>query len=397
MRRWERSRGRFGVLISRRDVKRRKRGARRLALRLFGEALEKDTAQGPGELTEAMMAAIYLGGLNHLRGLRSARRIASKAMEVAVDGGVESYLNLVEKNGQEWVANSRNYHAEFADRLEERWGHGLDLCELVRLLSLEAGTEYHQDDREEGNVRHDVLARLHARACLIAGEIMALLRLGYASGAHARWRALHEVAVIAWFLAAGDEELARRYRLYEHVESLAAARDYQRNAEALGYEPLPAEEIQEMEATVQDLCHSFGPLFKKRYGWSAQHFGHAPEFRKIEEAANLAHLRSYYRMASHPIHAGPKNITFEIGLMDHARVMLAGPSNAGLADPGQAMCVSLTQVTTAFLNQTPGVRHIVTLRVLLKLTDRASDALITAHRKLEEDESAIDRDGETAG
>jgi len=67
-----------------------------------------------------------------------------------------------------------------------------------------------------------------------------------------------------------------------------------------------------MEATIEDLCQSYGPIFKKRYGWSAQHFGHAPEFRKIEEAVDLGHLRCYYRMASHPIHAGPKGITFEI-------------------------------------------------------------------------------------
>jgi hypothetical protein len=392
MRRWEKPRGRFGVLVSRREVKRRKRGVRRLALRLFGEALEQDTLQNPGEQSEALMTAVYLAASHRLRGLRSFERIAERAMEVAIDAGVEAYLNLVEANGQQWVADSEKYHREFADRLAERWGQGLDLCELVRQLSLETGAEYHAGHREDEDVRHDVLARLHARACLIAGEILALLRLGYASGAHARWRALHEVAVIAWFLADGDEELARRYREYEHVESLAATRDYQRNAEALGYEPLLPEEIEEMEATVEDLCRSYGPLFKKRYGWSAQHFGHAPAFREIEEAVDLGHLRSYYRMASHPIHAGPKGITFDIGLMDQARVMLAGPSNAGLADPGHAMCISLSQVTTAFLNQTPGVRHIVTLRVLLELTDRAGDALIAAHRKLEEDEEGIDRD-----
>jgi hypothetical protein len=340
------------------------------------------------------MAAVYLAASHRLRGLRSAERIAERAVEVAVDAGVESYLNLMEANGQQWVKDSEKYHREFAVRLAERWGEGLDLCELVRQFALEAGAEYHGEHREDGRLQHGVLARLHARACLLAGEILALLRLGYASGAHARWRALHEVAVIGWFLAAGDEELSQRYRDYEHVESLAAARDYQRNAEALGYEPLSTEEIEEMEATVDDLCRSYGPLFKKRYGWSAQQFGHAPAFREIEEAVDLAHLRSYYRMASHPIHAGPKAITFDIGLMDDARVMLAGPSNAGLADPGHAMCISLSQVTTAFLNQTPGVRHIITLRVLLELADRAGNALIAAHKRLEEDEAALDRDGE---
>jgi hypothetical protein len=48
-------------------------------------------------------------------------------------------------------------------------------------------------------------------------------------------------------------------------------------------------------------------------------------------------------------------------------------------------------VTVAFLNQTPRLSHIVTLRVLLDLTDRAGDALIAAHEKLERDEAEVQR------
>jgi hypothetical protein len=360
-----------------------------LAIRLFGEALERDAYRDPQGMGEAMMAALYLASTRRLRGLRSAERIAERSIEIASDASVEAYLGLIDSDGQEWVAQSTSYQAEFEERLADRWGKGLDLCELIRLVSLEEGAEFHAEHRDEGGLRHDVLARLHARACLIAGEILGLLRAGYASGAHARWRALHEVAATASFLAAGDDELIRRYRDYEHVESLAAARDYQRNAQALGHEPLSVEELEEMESTVGRLCRSYGVLFKKRYGWAAHLFGYAPDFRKIEASADLDHLRSYYRMASHPIHAGPKGIYFEIGLMDHARVMLAGPSNAGLADPGHAMCISLTQVTVAFLNQAPRLRHAITLRVLLELSDRAGEALIASHRKLEQDEAEI--------
>jgi hypothetical protein len=80
--------------------------------------------------------------------------------------------------------------------------------------------EYHDRDKYDDNAQHLALVKLHARACLISAEILSLLRSGHASGAHARWRALHEVAVIADFLASGDSDLARGYLLYEHVESL---------------------------------------------------------------------------------------------------------------------------------------------------------------------------------
>ncbi len=306
-----------------------------------------------------------------------------------MNAGTEAYMHLVEETGEEWVGNSRRYRTGFDERLEDRWGEALDLCELMRLLSLEAGIQYHDEHRDNGSAKHDVLAKLHAKGCLVADEILMLLRHGYASGADARWRALHEVAVIGCFLAAGDEELALRFLDYGHVESLAGARDYQNNADALGYEPFSDEEIKGMEAAVADLARKYGLLFKGRYGWAADHFGHAPSFREIEQAANLDHYRSYYRMASHPVHAGPKGILFNLGLFDDAQMMLAGPSNAGLADPGHAMCISLAQITTAFVTLTASVRHLVTLRVLLQLSDRAGEALIAAHRKLKEDDAAI--------
>jgi hypothetical protein len=348
-------------------------------------------------MSEAMMRAILIASSRSLRGLRRPERIAKSGVEFAISAGADAYLHLVDENGEEWARDSRGYHAEFAERLTERWGEALDLCELMRLLSLEAGIDYHDEHRDNGSPKHGVLAKLHAKGCLIADEILTLLRHGFASGAHSRWRALHEVAVVGSFLAAGDEELAIRFLNYEHVESLAGARDYQANADAIDYEPFSVEEMEEMEQVVEDLSGKYGSLFKKRYGWAADHFGHAPSFREIEQAANLDHYRSYYRMASHPVHAGPKGILFNLGLFDDAKVMLAGPSNAGLADPGHAMCISLGQITAAFITgQTDSIRHLVTLRVLLELSDRAGEALITTHRKLERDEAAVKADSAEA-
>ena len=43
----------------------------------------------------------------------------------------------------------------------------------------------------------EVQTRLHARACQIAREVLTLLYAGFAEGAMARWRALHELAVLS--------------------------------------------------------------------------------------------------------------------------------------------------------------------------------------------------------
>lgn len=386
--RWkQKPKGHHGVCVPRREVKRRKRDARRLALRLFREATASQDVRTPARMADSMMHAVTIASWLRLRGLRSPARIARMAAEIAIEAGVVAYDTLAVESGPRWAAESRSEHDNFASDLGERWGYAIETCEVVRLIALEAGIEYHDEQDGDLGVLHEVLARLHARACLIADEIITLMRAGFASGAHARWRALHEVTVIATFIEAGGDELARRFLDYEHVESLAGMREYQHNAESLGREAYPAAEIREMEETVSGLCVAYGPLFRKRYGWAAEHFGYAPDYRTIEATTYLAHYRSYYRMASHPIHAGPKGIAFDLGHFGPEGMMLAGPSNAGFVDPGYGMCLSLTQITDVYLNLQPSASTLVSRRVLLRLTDRAGEALITAHRKLEEDEA----------
>ena len=49
------------------------------------------------------------------------------------------------------------------------------------------------------------------RAAGVAHEVLALLRAGFPDGAHARWRTLYELAVVAHVLAAGNRGTASRY------------------------------------------------------------------------------------------------------------------------------------------------------------------------------------------
>ena len=82
--------------------------------------------------------------------------------------------------------------------------------------------------------------------------------------------------------------------------------------------------------------------------------------------------------------------------------MLAGPSNAGLADPGHATLVSLFQTTCSLLihgsDQRATTDDLVTLMALRRLLDDAGHEFLAAHHKLEADEAGqaahrIDGDG----
>ena len=59
---------------------------------------------------------------------------------------------------------------------------------------------------------------LHANACLVTSEVITLLEAGYSSGATARWRSLHEVAVYAMFIVKHGPGTAERYLRHVHIK-----------------------------------------------------------------------------------------------------------------------------------------------------------------------------------
>ena len=231
----------------------------------------------------------------------------------------------------------------------------------------------------------EVQTRLHARACQIAREVLTLLSTGFADGAIARWRALHEVAVVSLFIGR-DEDLAERYRLHEAVESLRAAHQYREHTERLGLEPMTASEFAEIEAEVTSLNKRFGRDYSQQYGWATRGLQLTRKkvtFEQLEAVAKLNHFRPYYRLASHSVHANPKGAFFRLGLVDQSAVLLAGPSDYGLADPGQNTAISLAQVTSALATLEPTLDDIVGVKVVLIMVDQICKSFVRIQRDID--------------
>jgi hypothetical protein len=114
-----------------------------------------------------------------------------------------------------------------------------------------------------------------------------------------------------------------------------------------------------------------------------------PTFVDIERAAGIDHLRPYYRMASHPVHANPKGVFFRLGLMWESQILLAGPSNAGLADPGQCAALSLSQVSAVFGALDPTIDNIVGLKIILQLSGEVAKEFGKAQSALERERSKV--------
>lgn len=309
-------------------------------------------------------------------------------------GKFENASDILQKNNEESEA--------FKERLYNIWKDPLDLLELFLVLSTEAGAKFNRENRptavEKNDYVFEALTRLHAKACLIGQEIITLMRNGYASGAHARWRSLHEIVVTASFIKEHGNEVAERYLLYDIIEVYNLFRDYlkdndlyKKHTDTLGYTPYDSiEDMKEAEISKKRLCDDskFGKSFGDSYGWAAKELGNKPHnFKEIEKDVKLDHLRPFYNMANHFVHAGPKGSYFNIGISDshEGKILLVGQSDSGLADPGSNMAISLYYINKALLTTRPTVENLVFLSASGLLVDQINEELLKVHKFIEEE------------
>jgi len=258
---------------------------------------------------------------------------------------------------------------DFEKRLYDLWQQPLDLLELFLAISFEAGSTFNQERLpvavQENDFVFEVLCRLHARACLIGGEILTLMKGGYASGALSRWRSLHEISIICFFIREYGNEVAERYILYQGIDSYLSMKKYQIYASRLGYEPYSEEEVKNITENRDRLIKKYGDDFGQQNGWAASII--KKKFIKItdlEKEIGLDHYRPYYQMSSYSIHAGSMSVYFDIGVPNSDEIMLAGPSNTGLADPGSLMAISLHQITVNLLNSKLTINGLICMKTM---------------------------------
>lgn len=278
----------------------------------------------------------------------------------------------------------------FRRRLRARWAMSLNRLELLHTLAFEIGAEFNHCARNAHNVADplmlDTLIRIHGRGCRVFQEVLLLLSNGYADGALARWRSLHEASITAGFILKHGVKAAEAYCAHEVIESYRVATEYADHQAALGLSPISAAELSQLQQAFDEACQTYGEPFKTQFGWAAFVLN-KPRMgiEALEDAAGLSHLRPYYRMASHDVHSNPKSIRFSIARPTHSpAVMITGPTNTGLADPGQCAAISLTQLTAYLLSMVATWESTVLLIVLDSITDQVCAELAATQRKIEE-------------
>lgn len=302
----------------------------------------------------------------------------------------EPILSGLKKDMPAMLKAHRKDISGFEKRLQGDWKKPFDLFEAFLVLAFEAGDEFKNEfckgESEVENYVFEALTRLHARACQIASEVLILLKSGYADGAHARWRSLHEIAVVASFIKTHGNEVAERYLLHDNIESYKAATLYLKHYAALGDEPIPPDEYDSIKAVRDKLIGRFGDSYKNNYGWASSALDkYAPKFSDIEENSELDHLRPYYKLASHNVHANPKGVMFKLGLLGNTQnILLAGPSNFGFTDPAQGTAFSLGLVTVTLITTKPTIDNLVLSNIVLRLETEISEEFFKVQKEIED-------------
>jgi Family of unknown function (DUF5677) len=231
-----------------------------------------------------------------------------------------------------------------------------------------------------------ILIRLLVRGCQVTDEIICLLENGFADGAMARWRTLHEIAVVAAVISQHGEDIAERYVDHQAVESKRALEKYIACYKDLGYKPLPAREQTKIRKAYDRAITKYGPEFKTDYGWAAQHLKNPrPSFAHLEKEAGRAEMRSYYQLGNDNIHAGIKSMYVRLGLMDYDG-LLSGRSNGGLMDPGQNAALTLTQLSAIVCLSEPIMDDLVAGDMMRMLRNEVPKSFYKADRQLRRDD-----------
>lgn len=318
--------------------------------------------------------------------------------DVIKNVGVSMYEEV--RDDSEGLSRLYETKAEFERGIEQRWGEPLELLERFIVWSREAGqainSEHRFDAVQEQDFEFDALTRLHARATQVAMEIHHLLKGGFADGAFARWRSLHELSITTLFIAQSGEATAEHFLSYRYLWEYYFAQTYQEYSDELDAEEIASGTIESLEEDKEELIDRFGSEFDDNgygTGWAAEAYDRSggPSIRGLQDEVELDHYQPYYRLASESVHGGSKGTLDRLGIIDipdveQPDVLLAGPSNAGLSLPGQLTAISLSQITFAFMNWQSSTTRTAEMVGMQQLIDDLIESFAKVSEELEQDE-----------
>ncbi|TGK89976.1 hypothetical protein EHQ23_02345 [Leptospira bourretii] len=324
--------------------------------------------------TEAELHGIVINALD-LEAIQEEEPLPDfeKSITVDIKKSVDVISADIHKELVEDQSNNIAYRVQSHDQIREsiqtEFQFALDRLQSMITVCIEVALDIINLGHGRGIVnmsatKFDALSRLFARSCQVSEETLLLLQSGFADGAQARWRTLHELTVVLSILAKADDETSKRYLEYSIIEDSNELLSYNDYCKFYGLPPIPEIKFQENQRLRDASIAQYGPEFTKAYGWVAKLIPKKRiQFDDLESYADLKHDHHFYKLASYNTHAGTKGLLYNLSF-DHEKKLIFGRSVLGIQLPLYILSRSLLMCSTSFFHLFPSVDHLVSIRVL---------------------------------
>jgi hypothetical protein len=281
------------------------------------------------------------------------------------------------------MENSSEIERQFEEAVLMTWRKPFDLLDLLLSVCLEVSNDFRSERGTVASKRSYVqmaLVRQQANACLVFNEILHLLKSGFSRGAQSRWRTLHEIVCVSYFVSKHGEKVAKRFLDYEVVEACFQAEATFQHKRKIDCASRSKRDFKALEKDFKARQKTYGDDFVKQsnypYGWIPHEVIKTRSFREIEKSVKLSKFRPYYELASYDLHGGQNGLILKLGIMkkNGLKSGSVGPSNYGLADPGKSAAISLGQVTACLLTFYSDIKRAVLVEALRNLVDEICDS-----------------------
>lgn len=333
-------------------------------------------------------------------------RTISEILNKKAPDCAKDLYNDLKKDAPEMIAYETERRRTFEADNYTIWKEAFDLieiqlkmnCEIIGRFNSEVGPLIVKEERP----LFSAISALHGNGCLVAQEIFALMRAGFASAALARWRKLYEIEITALYLEQNGKgvgnDLATSYLDYSIVEKYKSVKLYENpevfenHSKRLGYEPYPKDDIDALKALYNKLRDTKGSGFCQDYGWAHSESMKEPTLITLARSVKLGHLYPYYQLANDAVHSGPGSIFWNISLpVNSGNAVLIGPTGYGMADPGQLLTLSLNRLNFALLALHPSLVAREIMIINNWLTDEIMESLKNINNIVDSEGGTIDQ------
>lgn len=291
--------------------------------------------------------------------------------ELAHEGRVEvAAAGLFERRAA-FLVPLRAQHSDVQMGALDQFQDAFDSLELLIVLCRDIARDYEAAWLADVDPATDALTlalrNLFWSGRLVVSEILSLLRAGYGVGAHARWRALHEVATQAEFITGCGgrlaEQTARSYLEHQEFRTASEVKTVQALIKRVAPERrFTAEAMTAFRAIADAAVERHGAPFRGDYGWahatlleiSADYRqraagGEKPRGPSFADVAAVVHSdseeRHFWRLlneqANAAVHGSPRGVSYSDSgqglprLMDGPDFEALNVSRVGLASSGR--------------------------------------------------------------